>query len=116
MRIPTRFPTIFGLLLCILVVGGVIYFTEQNFRKPSKASEPQVPENIRITNVTDTTFSVSWFTRSPSAGSILVATKGKSNRIYSDERDTAGKLGLYSAHSVTVRDATAYSEYSLKII
>jgi hypothetical protein len=116
MRIPTRFPTIFGLILCILVVGGVIFFAEQNFRKPSKASEPRVPESVRITNITDTTFSVSWITRSPASGSVLVATKGKSNRIYSDERDTAGKPGLYTSHLVTVRDAVAYSEYSLKII
>jgi hypothetical protein len=71
---------------------------------------------MKITNLSDTSFSVSWMTDSAATGTLLVSTTGKSNRIYYDERDTNGKLGSYTTHMVTIRDATANTPYSFKIL
>lgn len=116
MRLSFRIPTIAGLFLVILLVGTVIFFTERVLRSPSGAAASQEPQNPKITNVTDSTFTVSWTTESKTTGTILVSSPGKSNRMYYDERDTSGKLGSYTTHAVTIRDAQAKTPYSWKIL
>ena len=111
-----RIPTIAGLFLVVALVGSIIFFTERALRSPSGAAGSYQPKNIKRTNVSDTTFTVSWTTESPATGTILLSSPGKSNRIYYDERDGGGKLGSYTSHFVTVRDATANTQYSWKLL
>jgi len=115
MKLPTRIPTILGLLLVVVIVAGVIVL-EQVFRSPSNASGSQQPENITITNISDTSFAFSWTTQLPATGTLLVSSQGRSNRIYFDSRDITGKLGTYTTHMVSVRDASAQTEYSITIL
>lgn len=116
MHIPHKIPTIIGLLLVICVVGVVIFFTEANLRSPSGASESISPAQVKITNVSDSTFTISWVTQAKTTGTVLVSSAGKSNKIYYDQRDSGGKLGSYVTHMVTVRDANALTQYSMKIL
>lgn len=115
MKIPTRFPTIVGILLVIVILGAVI-FVEQMVRSPSGASGSQEPTNIRQTNVTDSSFTFSWTTQVPTLGTMLVSSPGKNNQIYYDERDNAKKIGTYITHSITVNDARPSTNYTIKII
>lgn len=112
MKLPSRIPTLIGILLLILVVGLVVFFTENAFRSPSKASGSQEPKNTKVTNLSDATFTVSWMTERPTTGTLLVATNGKTSTVYYDERDTTGKLTAYTSHSITVRDAHPNTLYS----
>jgi hypothetical protein len=115
MKLPSKIPTILGLILVITIVGGIIML-ERIFRSPSNASGSQSPENIHITNISDTSFTFSWTTQLPVSGTILVSTTGKSNYMYYDQRDSTGKLGSYVTHGVTVRDAKPSSEYTVTIL
>jgi hypothetical protein len=116
MNFPFRIPTIVGLLLCVVVVGTIIFFTERALRAPSGASGSQQPQSVKITNITNTTFAVSWMTESPTTGTLLVSTRGKSNRVYYDERDAQGKLNSYRSHHITIRDAQPSTTYTFKIL
>lgn len=111
-----KVPTILGLFLVVVVVGSIIFFAERTLRSPSGAAGSYQPRNTKTTNVSDNTFTVSWMTESPATGTILLSSPGKSNRIYYDERDTGGKLGSYTSHFVTVRDAIANTQYSWKLL
>ncbi len=111
MKFPTRIPTIIGILLLICFVGGIIFFVEEAFRTDTKASGSHEPKQIRVTNISDAALTVSWVTELPTTGTLLVTTKGKTNKVYFDERDSSGKLGKYTAHSITARNITADSEY-----
>ena len=111
MKFPTRIPTIIGILLLICLIGGIAFIVESVFRTETKASGSREPKQIRVTNVSDSSFTVSWTTELPTTGTLLVSTKGKSNKIYFDERDHSGKLGEYNAHSVTVRNVSADTDY-----
>ncbi len=113
MKVPTRIPTIIGILLLVCIVGGIAYVVENIFRTETKASGSREPKQIRVTNVSDASFTVSWTTELPTTGTLLVSTKGKANKIYFDERDHTGKLGEYVAHSITVRDISADTDYSV---
>ncbi|OGG11628.1 hypothetical protein A2Z00_01025 [Candidatus Gottesmanbacteria bacterium RBG_13_45_10] len=117
MRIPTKFPTIIGLLLVVLVVGSVVFFVERVLRSPSTASGSQEPNAVRSTNITDTSFTVSWTTQLPATGTILVSTPKKNNEIYYDERDTVEKtLGSYTTHSIIVRNTSPDTTHSVVIL
>jgi hypothetical protein len=113
MKIPTKIPTILGLILLICVVGGMAFFVERIFRTETKASGSREPKQIKVTNISDTTFTVSWLTEITTTGTLLVSAKNKSNKIYFDERDHSGKLGEFNTHSVTVRDVIPDSDYSV---
>lgn len=111
MKFPTRIPTLIGILLLVGVVGGIIYSVEKVFRTDTKASGSREPKQIRATNISDSSLTVSWTTEIPTTGTLLLESKGKSNKVYFDERDQAGKLGTYLAHSVTVRGLIPDSDY-----
>lgn len=113
MKFPTRIPTIIGILLLVVLISGIAFFVERVFRTETKASGSREPKQIRITNISDTAYTVSWTTELPTTGTLLVATKGKSNKVYFDERDHTGNLGEYHAHSITVRDVLADSDYTV---
>ncbi len=111
MKFPNRIPTIIGILLVIAVVGGIIFSFERIFRTDTNASGSREPKQLLVTNISDSAFTVSWTTEIPTTGTLLVSTKGKSNKVYFDDRDTTGKLGTYNTHNISVRDAVADSEY-----
>lgn len=111
MKFPTRIPTLIGILLLISVVGGIVYSVEKIFRTDTKASGSREPKQIRVTNISDSSLTVSWTTEIQTTGTLLLGTKGKSNKVYFDDRDQAGILGTYSAHSVTVRGLTPDIDY-----
>lgn len=115
MNLPTKFPTLIGLLLLAVLISSIIYVTNA-LLSPSKASESQQPDNVEVTNISDVTYTISWTTQLPSSGAVLVNTSGRPNRIYYDERDTNGKLATYTTHSVTVRDAVSSSDYNLTLL
>lgn len=116
MNVPSKIPTIAGLLLVVASVGVVVFVVERALRSPSGAAGSQEPKNLEVSNVSDTSFTVSWMTGEKATGTLLVSSPSKTNRIYYDERDTTGKLGAYSSHSVTVRDAQAATTYSFKVL
>jgi hypothetical protein len=115
MKFPTRFPTIIGLFFAVCVVGIIIFVTE-SLRSPTNASPAQAPDNIRKTNISDASFTISWTTGSPATGTILLSGVNKKNQMYFDERDQTGKLGKYITHSITIRDALPDTEYTYKIL
>jgi hypothetical protein len=114
MRFPKKIPTIVGLLMVILIVGGIAVGSESLVRTVTTASGSILPSNVQITNVSDTTFTVSWTTESPATG-VLSLTTPHGTQVLFDEQD-AKDQGKYLTHSVTYRSATADTEYSIIIL
>ena len=114
MKIPTKLPTWMGILLVIALVASIILFTEKMLRAPSMASVSEKPLNVRVTNITDTMFTVTWTTSSPSQGTLTVTSGIGKNTTHFDERDKTGKLGKYLTHSFSIRNATPETEYTFK--
>ncbi len=115
MRLPKKIPTIVGLFLIIFIIGAIVVL-QNVFLAPSNASGSQAPSSVHMSNVSDSTFTVSWTTQLPTTGTILVSAPGKSNQIYYDDRDSSGKLNTYTTHSVTVRDAKPETNYSITLL
>lgn len=110
-----RFPTIIGLLLVVFIVGGVIVSFETLSKLPISASLSSEPKNVQISNVSDTSFTVTWTTDTQASGALIISLSRGDQTVF-DERDDMGKLRTYVTHSVTVRNLTGTTEYSLKIL
>lgn len=119
----TRIPTFLGLLL---VFGAVFIFSlvfERVTPLLSRASPSITPANVVISNVTDTSFSVSWTTPNPATGALAVEDTTGTKYTAFDDRDqqlspssTQSPLGRYTTHMVTTRSGKPNTLYHMRIV
>lgn len=112
-----HFPTVLGLLI-LLVAIGVGVFLVQTRTKPNIGAEAnQTPNQVRITNVTDTGFSVSWITSSEIFGNLIFGPESNSiKQTALDERDQlSGDTGSFPVHHVNVSSLKPSTKYYFKI-
>ncbi len=114
MHLPTKIPTIVGILMVILILGVIVVGSESYLRSSTTASGSIQPTNVQISNISDTAFTVSWTTELPATGALSVATPGKTQVLF-DDQDTKNQ-GKYLTHSVTLRMASADTEYAVTIL
>lgn len=111
-----RIPTIAGLAVLVIgLVAGVVMLTLNGgpvFITPRAAPET-TPQKIKLTNVTDTSFTVSFMTPSKTAGFVKWGTEsGTLNSQASDDRDQlTGTAGEFTTHHITVRGLQPNTEY-----
>ncbi len=115
MKFPIRIPTLLGIFLVIVLTAGLGFGFEQISRSRTTASGSIIPTGIEITNVSDTTFTVTWQTESPATGAISVESPAAKQTLF-DERDSTGALGSYTTHAVTMRTGRANTDYLFTIL
>ena len=120
---PKKIPTILGLLL---VFGAITIFAMvYNKITPlvSRASTSLAPKDVVVSNISDTTFSVSWITTQATIGVVTVEEVGGTKYTAFDDRDQAPSstndkpiTRPYTTHMVTVRSAKPDSVYHVRIL
>lgn len=103
-----KIPTLVGLFLLLIgtVAGAVLVQSDKIFKSEAKLEEKA--EEVRVTNVTDNSFTVSWLTNSSTNGYISYGKSQNSgavigqNDIFSDESQT------HSATAVNLDPSTTY--------
>ncbi len=109
-----RIPTFIGLgFLVIALIIGVIFMGKGGGVFAPRASAETTPKNIRLTNVTDTTFTISFLTDNPTGGFVKYGTAAnKITQQASDDRDQlSGTEGEFTLHHVTVRNLQPGANY-----
>lgn len=111
-----RIPTILGLLLLLGGITGGVYLVQKGGIWFLKAEPTTVPKQIRITNITDTDFTVSWITEEGILGFVKYGITPSLKKTAVDERDElSGKTAPYSIHQVKVLNLTPGTKYYFKI-
>jgi len=113
-----HFPTALGLFILLAGVGVAIFLIKTR-TSPTRigADESLVPNQVRITNVTDTGFSVSFVTAKATTGLVKYGTEENSlKQTALDDRDQlSGEAGAFEVHHVTVKNLKSSSKYYFKI-
>lgn len=110
-----RIPTLLGVFILIIGLIATSLLIKSGIIFIGKAGPKETPENIRITNTSDNSFTVSYITQDSVLGSISL-TKDDESNIYVDDRDQqTGNLKSYKIHSMTVRDLKPSTKYSFTI-
>jgi hypothetical protein len=112
-----RIPTIVGLLLLILgTVGGVVFINKGTDFLPRAAPE-FAPQKVKITNVSENGFVVSWITQESTIGFIRFGnTASNLTTTVTDDRDLlAGASGDYRSHYITLQNLKPGTTYYFKL-
>lgn len=89
----------------------MFHFYNQN--KSQYISREQEPQNIRITNLTPNSFTVTWFTATPSIGTLVF---GQSQNLGSSQNDDRDPTPISrKTHSVTVNNLLPQTTYFFKL-
>lgn len=112
-------PTLLGLLILAAgLIGGILVVNNTNTNSflPRAAPESE-PKDVKITNVSDTTFTVSWVTDTKTTGFIQYGTSSLTltSTAQDDRNQITGDSNLYKTHHVTVRSLRANTTYYFKI-
>lgn len=111
-----KIPTLLGILLITvgiiitssLVKQGIIFIT--------KAAPTNIPKNVKITNVTDSSFTVSYVTDDNVIGSVNFGEDTKLNQVVRDDRDQkSGGLTAFKLHNITIRNLKPKTNYFFTI-
>lgn len=112
-----RLPALLGILFMVGgAFAGVIIVLQGTFFSP-QASPETVPQKVKITNLTENSFVVSWITQGQAVGYILLGEEEKQlKRSVADQRDQlSGEGGQYKMHHIYVRELRPSTTYYFKI-
>lgn len=109
-----RIPTVFAIFI---LLGGLAITTlliQQGTFTTSKASPQEEPQDVRIVNVTNNSFTVMFTTNTPTVGAVSIENTTPP-RLFYDKRDSSGQKAFVS-HFVTVTDLDPKTNYAFNVI
>ncbi len=109
-----QIPTILGLLiLFVALISGVLLFGQGTGVFAPRATAETTPKNIRISNVTDKTFTISFYTDESTIAFVKYGEESDAlNKQASDDRDQlSGVVKDYHLHHITLRGLSPSKNY-----
>lgn len=114
MKKEKRIPTIIGLaVLLIGVVAGVFLVQKDQVFSP-RASIQKTPSQVRITNVTDNSFTASWITEEKTLGYVVWGSQGSSLDNTAQDKNSTN-TDKSQLHYVEVKGLNPNTTYSFKL-
>jgi hypothetical protein len=110
-----RLPTILGLFSVIGLLAGLSFLQRRGIIF-SQASEEIAPEEVRISNITDNSFVVSWLTSQDATGLIKIKDTEGRERLFLDVRDQLVTASRHQTHYVEVEGLRSDTSYTLTIV
>lgn len=112
-----HFPTALGLLILFIAVGLGIFFIKTRSGVSPETTGQITPEQVRITNVSDAGFSVSWITGKEVTGLIKLGEKATElkQRVLDDRDQLSGSEAAVEVHHVTAKNLLPTTKYYFKI-
>lgn len=113
---PKTIPTLIGVFLLIMGIAGGVYLVQTRPSWLLRAAPGASPKQIKITNVSDTSLTVSWITETAVTGFAKYGTATNLQSVVLDDRDQAsGETKTYTTHYVTLRNLNPQTSYYFKI-
>lgn len=112
-----RLPTIIGLLVVLAGVGSGLFVLKNPQRLSLSASGEEIPSEVTVSNVADSSFTVSWITGKAVTGFVQYGESGGAmDLVVSDLRDQErGDVNSYYTHYVTLGGLKEGTKYGFKV-
>lgn len=112
-----RIPTLLAVIFLVVGVAVTSLLVQQGVIVFQNAAPSDVPQNIRITNMSDTSFTVTYTTDARVVGTISLMKDGANPQVILDDRDEqSGVPKPYMLHSISAKDLSANTSYTFKIL
>lgn len=116
MKKQIRIPTILGIILTLIGIFLTTLLIKQTTRLFIKASPTALPKNIRLTNLSDTKFTISFITTESTVAFLSSGESKSLGKIFQDDRDVlSGKSDPKTTHYITVTNLKPETSYYFKI-
>ena len=107
-----RLPSYTGFLVMLIAVSITVVLSKNSFSFVSKATVGAQPKNIQISNVTATSFTLSYTTDAAALGSLGYGNDPASATVTLDDRDIqSGKPAEHQVHFFTVKNLSPSTTY-----
>jgi hypothetical protein len=113
-----QIPTILGLIILVIgLAAGAFFLADGPGVFAPRATPQTTPKNVKITNVTDNSFTVSFLTDEQTSGFVKYGKDANDMKSQaSDDRDQlSGSVGKYPLHHITVRGLDPAAAYYFTI-
>lgn len=112
-----RIPTLLGIFLLAIGIATVTWLINSGTFFETRATPTYTPQQIRISNLSDTSFTVSYTTAEPVLGTLRVGTTPEGDGVALDDRDQqSGTPQAYSVHHITVKNLEPQTTYYFSIL
>lgn len=112
-----RIPTILGIGFVILGIALTTIATNNQTNLNSKASNSEEPRNVKITNLSDKSFTITYQTDAAVTGSVNYGRDKNLGNIELEELDKEkGNFSPKSIHSITMKKLSPKTKYNFVII
>lgn len=103
-------------LVILLIIGLIlgVYLVTQKTNISPKASADLTPTQVKISNISDNSFTVSWLTTAPVIGFISYGKDSKLGDAQIDDRDSSSGVARIT-HHVSLKLLTPQTKYFFKI-
>ncbi len=109
-----QIPTLVGVVVLVgAMIAGLFMFSEGTGVFAPRATPQTTPKQVKITNVADKAFTISFYTDEATAGFVKYGTTDKELSLQaSDDRDQlSGSVGKYTLHHITLKGLKPNSQY-----
>lgn len=111
-----RLPTLLAILLIAFGTGLTSFFVKNGVTFIGKASPSDTPTGVRVTNVSDTAFTVTYTTSEAVTGAVSYGKDKTLGGTALDDRDQlSGKVQSYKVHHITIRNVDPNATYFFSI-
>lgn len=113
-----RIPTLLGIVLLAMATIASSFFVSNNSTTFfGRAAGENIPQSVRITNISDTSFSVSYTTFGKVIGTLSYGKDENEKNNSFDDRDREGGVPKeYNTHHITVQNLTPQTKYVFSIV
>lgn len=111
MKLERKIPTALGVILLVISLAAGVFLVNQRQIFRLGAAPGEEPKNVRITNITDTGFTLSWITDKATVGFVSYG-EGNTNSTAREDQD---KEVQKTVHHVTLSNLKEGKTYSFKI-
>lgn len=112
-----KLPPFSGLVLVIMIFAITTWLTSNVVIFGTKAATGGVPQQVQVTNISETSFTVTYRTDSPVLGSVNYGTDKTLGKIAFDDRDkVTNKTAEHYLHHITISNLTPGTKYVYEIV
>lgn len=110
-----KIPTLLGLALIVVGIAITTALVKTGVIVISKASPSETPKNVRTTNISDTSATISYTTDASVIGSVNFGKDKNFGLTGLDLRDQQGKVTPHTTHYITLRNLSEKTSYFFSI-
>lgn len=109
-------PTLLGIAIITIGIAITSFLVKNGTIFVGQASPVDIPQNVKITNISDASFNISYTTKEDSIGSVNFGKDKNLGQAAFDERDQKADLvAPHKIHSIIVKNLTPETRYFFSI-